>query len=129
MPFTHTARGERFAFADLRELLAKANETKSGDELAGIAARSERERVAAKLALADVPLSAIVENPVIDPDADDVSHLILDSHDRAAFATIRSLTVGAFREFLLDDSTTGETLRGLKWAITPEVAAAVAKLM
>src|SRR5262245_40892186 len=129
MPFTHTIRGERFVFADLRELLAKANEPKSGDELAGIAARSERERVAAKLALADVPLPMLGEQPVIDPDTDDVSRLILDTRDRTAFTAIRSLTVGEFREFLLDDTTTGDTLRGLKWAITPEIAAAVAKLM
>ena len=129
MPFTSTIRGERFAFADLRELFAKANELKSGDELAGIAARSERERVAAKLALADIPLSTLVDQPVIDPGVDDVSRLILDTLDRTAFASIGSLTVGAFREFLLDDATTGETLRELKWAITPEIAAAVAKLM
>jgi len=129
MPFTHTVRGENFTFADLRELLAKANEPKSGDALAGIAARSERERVAAKLALAEVPLGVIVDNPVIDPETDDVSRLILDSHDRTAFARLGSLTVGEFREFLLDDSTTGETLRELHHAITPEVAAAVAKLM
>ena len=129
MPYTHTIRGERFVFADLKELLAKANEPKSGDELAGVAARSERERVAAKLALADVPLSVIAGEPVVDPHADDVSRLILDSHDRGAFVRIRSLTVGEFREFLLDDATTGETLRGLRWAVTPEIAAAVAKLM
>lgn len=129
MAFAHTTRGERFVFADLRELLAKANETKSGDELAGIAARSERERAAAKFALADVPLSGMVANPVIDPDTDDVSRLILDAHDRAAFASIASLTVGEFREFLLADATTGETLRSLRAAITPEIAAAVAKLM
>ncbi len=129
MPFSHTIRGERFTFGDLRELLAKANEPKSGDALAGIAAKSERERVAAKLALADVPLSEIVANPVIDPEADDVSRLIQDTHDRLGFAHIRSLSVGEFREFLLNDSTTGDTLAALKWAITPEVAAAVAKLM
>ncbi len=129
MPFTHTTRGERFVFADLRELLAKANEAKSGDELAGIAARSERERAAAKFALADVALAEIVANPVIDPSTDDVSRLILDSHDTATFGGIASLTVGEFREFLLDDTTTGETLRSLQWAITPEIAAAVAKLM
>lgn len=129
MPFTHTIRGERFVFADLRELLARANELKSGDELAGIAARSERERVAAKLALADVPLSVIIDNPPVDPALDDVSRLILDSHDRAAFAEIRSLTVGEFREFLLDDRGTGETLQRLRCAITPEIAASVAKLM
>jgi ethanolamine ammonia-lyase large subunit len=129
MPFSHTIRGERFLFADLRELLAKANEAKSGDELAGIAARSERERVAAKLALADVPLSALAERPVIDPGEDDVSALVLATFDEPAFRRIRSLTVGEVREFLLDDATTGETIRGLKWAITPEVAAAVAKIM
>lgn len=129
MPFSHTVRSERFTFAGLRELLAKANEPKAGDELAGIAARSERERVAAKLALADVPLHVVAEEPLIDPAVDDVSRLILDTHNPAAFARIRSLTVGEFREFLLDDTTAGETLRGLKWAITPEVAAAVAKLM
>lgn len=129
MPFTHTIRGERFTFADLCELFARANEVKSGDELAGLAARSERERVAAKLALAEVPLSVIVDSPVIDPAIDDISRLILDTHDSAAFAEIRSLTVGEFREFLLDDRTTEKTLRRLRWAITPEIAASVAKLM
>jgi ethanolamine ammonia-lyase large subunit len=127
--FTHTIRGERFVFGGLRELLAKANEAKSGDELAGVAARSERERVAAKLALADVPLSVILDHPVIDPEIDDVSRLILDTHDCTAFATIASLTVGEFRDFLLDETTTAKTLHALKWAITPEIAAAVAKLM
>src|SRR5262249_37335779 len=116
-------------FADLRELLAKANEPKSGDELAGIAARSERERAAAKFALTDVTLAEIVANPVIYPDTDDISRLILDSHDRGSFASIGSLTVGEFRAFLLDNATTGETLAGLRWAITPEIAAAVTKLM
>ncbi|MDY3554369.1 ethanolamine ammonia-lyase subunit EutB [Gemmata sp. JC717] len=129
MPFTHTVRGERFVFADLRELLAKANESKSGDALAGLAAGSERERVAAKCALADVPLRQLVDEPVVDPDTDDVSRLVLDSLDHKAFARIRSLTVGEFREFLLSDATTGDTLRELKWGITPEAAAAVAKLM
>src|SRR5262245_24829499 len=129
MPFTHTVRGERFTFADLRELLAKANEQKAGDELAGIAAATERERCAAKFALADVPLHLIVETPVISPDADDVSRLILDAHDLGAFTPLRSLTVGAFREFLLADATTGAVLRDLRWGITPEIAAAVAKLM
>jgi ethanolamine ammonia-lyase large subunit len=113
MPFTHTIRGERFTFPDLRDLLAKANEAKSGDALAGIAAGSERERVAAKLALADVPLSVIAETPVVDPDTDDVTRLVLDSHDRTSFGRIRSMTVGEFREFLLEDTTTGETLGAL----------------
>ena len=129
MPYHATVRDERFTFANLREVFAKANEEKSGDHLAGIAARSERERVAAKIALADIRLGDIVERPLIDPDQDDVSRLILDTLDRDTFNTIRSLTVGEFREHLLDDTTGDEALHRLRWAITPEVAAAVAKLM
>ena len=129
MPYHATIRGERFTFADLRELFARANEEKSGDQLAGLAARSERERVAAKLALADVPLAEIVERPLIDPDRDEVSRLLLDTYDRAGFAAIGSLTVGAFREYLLDDGRSESDLRGLGRSITPEIAAAVAKLM
>ncbi len=120
---------ERFHFADLRELFAKANEEKSGDQLAGIAARSEQERVAAKYALADTTLEQIVTNPLIDPDEDDVSRLILETHDQDEFAAIKSKTAGEFREFILADETTGEDLQQLRWAITPEIAAAVAKLM
>lgn len=129
MPYTHTVRGERFTFPDLRAVLARANEPKAGDALAGIAAGSERERVAAKLALADIPLAELVANPVLDPDDDDVSRLVCESHDPAAFAPVRTLTVGEFREFLLDDATTGDTLARLRPGITPEMAAAVAKLM
>ena len=129
MPYSYTIRGERFVFGDLREVLAKANEVKSGDELAGIAARSERERAAARWALADVRLDEIVANPVIDPNSDDVSRLILDTHDAAAFAQLSSQTVGEFREFLLAESTDEALLRKLRWGITPEIAAAVAKLM
>jgi len=116
-------------FLDLRELLAKANEEKSGDQLAGIAAVSERERVAAKSALADLPLVELLNRPVIPPETDEVSRLILDSHKPAAFQPIRSLTVGAFREFLLDAQTTEADLKALQWGITPEMAAAAAKLM
>ena len=129
MPYHATLRHERFTFADLRELLAKANEEKSGDQLAGIAARSERERVAAKLALADVPLGEIVDQPLIDPDCDEVSRLILDSLDRAAFAAVRAQTVGQFREYLLSDATGEADWQRLRAALTPEIAAAVAKLM
>src|SRR5882757_7699875 len=120
---------ERFDFSDLRELFAKANEEKSGDQLAGIAARSERERVAAKRKLADLPLDEIVRRPLIDPSEDDVTRLILDTFDREAFRSIASLTVGEFREFLLDDTTTEAQIRPLQNAIIPEIAAAVAKLM
>src|ERR1700704_1096658 len=120
---------ERFDFADLRELFAKANECKSGDELAGIAARSERERVAAKDVLADVTLGDIVDRPLIDPDNDDVSRLILDTLDHSALPALRAMTVGEFREHLLDDETDEPALQRLSAAITPEIAAAVAKLM
>jgi ethanolamine ammonia-lyase large subunit len=129
MGYSHTLRGERFEFEDLPELLAKANEAKSGDELAGIAAESERERSAAKLALADVTLQEIFHNPVVNPDIDDVSRLILDSHDDSGFDRIRSQTVGEFREFLLSDEADQASLRSLQPAITPEVAAAVTKLL
>ena len=120
---------ERFHFEGLPELFARANEEKSGDQLAGIAAASERERVAAKSALADVTLEHIVNNPLIDPDHDDVSRLILDTHDQQAFAAIKSKTIGEFREFILEDQTTEADLKRLHWAITPEIAAATAKLM
>jgi ethanolamine ammonia-lyase large subunit len=126
---TATVRDERFTFADLREVFAKANEQKSGDGLAGLAARSERERVAAKRALADLTLAEVVDHPLIDPDDDEVSRLILDTLDRDAFAPIAGLTVGEFREFLLEDSTGEAEFRSIRSGITPEVAAAVAKLM
>jgi ethanolamine ammonia-lyase large subunit len=129
MPYHATVRGERFAFADLREVFGRANEEKSGDHLAGVAARGERERVAAKRVLADLRLGDIVAQPLIDPDQDDVSRLILDTLDQDAFRTIRAWTVGELREHLLDDATGEEDLRRLRWALTPEVAAAVAKLM
>jgi len=116
-------------FADLRELFARANEEKSGDQLAGIAARSEQERVAAKHALADVTLEHVVANPLVDPDEDDVTRLILETHDRENFARIRHMTIGEFREFVLDDETTEDDLSRLRWAVTPEIAAAAAKIM
>jgi ethanolamine ammonia-lyase large subunit len=120
---------ERFDFSDLRELFAKANEEKSGDQLAGIAARSERERVAAKRKLADLTLEEIVRRPLIDPSDDDVTRLILDAFDQEAFRAVASMTVGEFREFILDDGTTGTQLQSLQKAIIPEIAAAVTKLM
>jgi ethanolamine ammonia-lyase large subunit len=129
MPYSATVRGQHFTFPDLPTLFARANEEKSGDRLAGIAAETERERVAAKLALADVTLGAIVDNPLIDPDRDDVSRLVLDTLDRVKFQAIRGLTVGEFREHLLDDTVGEPELHELRWGITPEIAAAAAKLM
>ena len=120
---------EQFVFADLRELFAKASEEKSGDQLAGLAARSERERVAAKRKLADLTLKEIVQQPLIDPDEDDVSRLILETFDQQAFHSIQSMTVGEFREYVLDQATNGADLKRLQWAIIPEVAAAVARIM
>lgn len=125
MTFNATIRSERFIFRDLADLLAKANEEKSGDRLAGIAAKSERERVAAKIALADVPLQYIVDSPLIE---DDVTELIAKSYDRVQFSKkLSGLTVGQFREQLL---TSNETeLHCIGSAIPPEIAAAAAKLM
>src|SRR5205809_6846180 len=115
---------EQFAFSNLRELFAKANEEKSGDQLAGVAARSERERVAAKCKLADLSLAEIVQQPLIDPSADDVSSLILQTFDEEAFRPIRSMTVGEFREHILDDATGEPELRQIQRGITPEMVAA-----
>jgi ethanolamine ammonia-lyase large subunit len=120
---------ERFVFSDLRELFAKANEEKSGDQLAGIAARSESERVAAKRRLADLTLAEIVAQPLVDPAEDEVSRLILDSYDRNAFAPVASLTVGELREMILDDATGEAELRPFQRALIPEIAAALAKIM
>src|SRR6202789_3552157 len=102
---------ERFVFSDLPEMFAKANEEKSGDQLAGIAARSERERVAAKRQLADLPLAEIVTRPLIDPDTDEVSRLILETFDQDGFQRIKSMTVGEFRERILDDATSEADLK------------------
>jgi ethanolamine ammonia-lyase large subunit len=113
-------------FSDLRELFAKANEVKSGDQLAGIAAGSEQERVAAKCALADTPLAEILARPLID---DDVTRLIHENFEDQAFAPVRSMTVGEFREHILDDSVTGEDLKKLQPGMIPEMAAAAAKIM
>lgn len=125
MGYRATLRGERFHFADLRELLAKANEPKSGDELAGIAAGSLRERVAAKLALAEVTLGELADRPVVE---DELEASLLAAHDREAFAAIASSSVGELRDALLDPSSRAE-LALRRAAILPSMAAAVAKIM
>jgi ethanolamine ammonia-lyase large subunit len=116
-------------FADLKTLLAKATPARSGDELAGIAAESAEERVASQIALADVPLARFLSQPVIPYEVDEVTRLICDSHDAAAFAPVAHLTVGEFREWLLADETSGEILAALAPGLTPEMAAAVSKIM
>ena len=111
----------------MRTLLARATPFRSGDALAGLTADSAAERVAAQMALAEAPLAAILAEPVIPYETDQVTRLIIDRHDRAAFAPIASLTVGEFREFLL--TADPDTLTTLRPGITPEMAAAVSKLM
>src|SRR5579862_9932445 len=111
---------ENFRFSDLRQLLAKANEEKSGDQLAGIAASSERERVAAKGSLAELPLIDLLNNPVIPAEEDEVTRLILETHDSVAFEPLRHMTVGSFREFVLSSQTTEADLKSLKWGVTSE---------
>jgi ethanolamine ammonia-lyase large subunit len=117
-----------YVFDDLKTLLAQATPLRSGDRLAGIAAPTHEARVAAQFALADVPLRRFLEEPVVPYEADDVTRLIIDTHDAAAFAPIGHLTVGGFRDFLLSDSATPEALAAFAPGITPEMAAAVAKL-
>jgi len=120
---------EQFTFPDLRALFAKANEEKSGDHLAGLAAQSERERVAAKRKLADLSLSDILRQPLLDPEVDEVSRLIYDTFDETAFQPFRSMTIGEFREYLLDDTTSEGDLHRLQPGLIPEFVAAVAKIM
>jgi ethanolamine ammonia-lyase large subunit len=117
------------AFPDLRTLLARASPHRAGDSLAGLAANTQQARVAARIALADVPLKRFLAEPLIDPETDEVSRLILDQHDASAFAPIASQTVGEFRDWLLSDAADTQTLAALAPGITPETAAAVTKLM
>jgi ethanolamine ammonia-lyase large subunit len=118
-----------YSFADLKTLLAKATPLRSGDELAGIAAHSAEERVAAQMALADVPLSTFVSEPIIPYEDDEVTRLIVDEHDAVGFKPLANMTVGEFRNWLLSDEAGGESLTALAPAITPEMAAAVSKIM
>jgi ethanolamine ammonia-lyase large subunit len=114
---------------NLRELLAKASPLRSGDELAGVAAANAEERARAQMALADVPLKAFLAEPVIPYEADDVTRLICDSHDAAAFSPVAHLTVGEFRDWLLSEQATTARLMALAPGLTPEMAAAVSKIM
>lgn len=121
-------QGTRYTFPDLRSLMAKATPMRSGDCLAGIAAQSAVERIAAQMRLADLPLSTFLSEPIISYEEDEVTRLILDSHDKPAFAPISSFTVGEFRDWLLSDVATGGILAKLSPGITPEMAAAVSKI-
>jgi ethanolamine ammonia-lyase large subunit len=127
--YFHSVGGVRYRFADLRTLLAKASPARSGDALAGVAASSAEERVAAQMALADLPLQSLLDEAVIPYELDEVTRLIVDTHDAAAFRPVAHLTVGGFREWLLSHEATGDVLAALAPGITPEIAAAVSKIM
>src|SRR5450631_1588587 len=121
--FSATIGSERYVFPDLVTLLAKASPLRSGDALAGIAAESGEERVAAQYALADLPLATFLREDVVPYDTDEVSRLIADTHDTAAFAPVAHLTVGGLRDWLLSDAATTSVLTALAPGITPEMAA------
>src|SRR4051794_3192110 len=129
MIYRHTIAAHSYVFDDLRDLLAKATPPRSGDRLAGVAAETAEQMIAARMALADVPLRQFLDETVVPYEDDEVTRLIIDSHDVAAFSPICSLTVGGFRDWLLSDAATSATLAQVARGITPEMAAAASKLM
>ena len=129
MVYRATVAGTGYRFDDLKTLMARATPLRSGDVLAGVAAGSAAERVAAQMALADLPLQRFLDEAVVPYEADAVTRLILDQHDAAAFAPVAALTVGGFRDWLLQNATDGEALAALAPGLTPEMAAAVSKIM
>jgi ethanolamine ammonia-lyase large subunit len=129
MPYTQSIGVRTYTFPDLKALLARASPARSGDDLAGISAQSDEERMAARLCLADLPLTVFLEQPLIPYEDDEVTRLIVDTHDRAAFAAISHLTVGDFRNWLLLEVNDSKALASAARGITPEMAAAVSKIM
>ncbi len=129
MPYSATIGSVRHQFADLREVLAKASPARSGDALAGVAARSEEERVAAQLALADVRLTDFLVADFAPYEDDEVTRLIIDSHDAAAFAPVATMTVGELRDWLLSYDADARAIQGVGPGLTPEMVAGVSKLM
>jgi ethanolamine ammonia-lyase large subunit len=127
--FSHTAGSRTYQFRDLKDLMAKATPARSGDALAGLAAASAEERVAAQMALADLPLRLFLNELVVPYEEDEVTRLIVDDHDAAAFAPIAHLTVGDLRNWLLGDAADSAALAAVAPGITPEMAAAVSKIM
>ena len=120
---------QTYQFADLKDVLAKATPARSGDYLAGVAAETYAQRMAARMCLADIPLKTFLEDLIIPYETDEVTRLIVDTHDKQAFAEISHLTVGDFRDWLLSDIADSATLKRVSTGITPEMAAAVSKLM
>lgn len=129
MIYKTTIRGKVYRFDDLRTLLAKASPFRTGDALAGLCAESYEERVAAQMVLADVPLKTFLTEIVIPYEKDEVTRLIIDSHDEHSFATISHFTVGELRDWLLSDETDTPVLKNIEAGLTPEMVAAVSKLM
>lgn len=118
-----------YKFRDLKEVLAKASPLRSGDVLSGVAAENQEERVAAQMVLSDVYLSDFLNEELIPANIDEVTRLIQDSFDRSSFGPISHLTVGGFRDFLLSETTDGNLLQSIRMGLTPEMVAAVSKLM
>jgi ethanolamine ammonia-lyase large subunit len=129
MAYATTIAGHLYRFPDLKTLLAKASPMRSGDHLAGVAAGDDEERAAAQMALADVPLATFLYDLVVPYQHDEVTRLIVDGHDAAAFAPIAHLTVGDFRNWLLGDAADERSLAALAPGLTPEMVAAVSKIM
>ncbi|OIP29115.1 MAG: ethanolamine ammonia-lyase [Deltaproteobacteria bacterium CG2_30_63_29] len=129
MQLAATIRGTKYRFDSIKEVLAKANPPKSGDDQAGISARDPVERVAARAVLAELTLHDLRENPVVPYELDELTRLVEDTLHADAYQAIRSLTVGQFREWLLETSTTGPLIRSISRGLTPEMAAAASKLM
>jgi len=129
MAYQITAGGELYRFADLKTLMAKATPPRSGDYLAGVAASSAAENIAAKMCLADVPLKTFLTEALIPYEDDEVTRLIIDSHDARAFAPVSHMTVGGFREWLLSPAANAVTLAAIAPGLTPEMVAATSKLM
>ena len=126
--FAHTLGGQVWRFDDLAQLMAKASPERSGDHLAGIAALDEEERAAAQMALADLPLASFLHDHLIPYETDEVTRLIVDSHDARAFQPVAALTVGGFRDWLLSDQADAAALTALAPGLTPEMVAAVSKI-
>jgi ethanolamine ammonia-lyase large subunit len=129
MAYSILAGGHRWQFADLKMVMAKASPDRSGDRLAGLAAETAQERVAAQMVLADVPLKQFLTEVFIPYEEDEVTRLIIDTHDAEAFKRVSSLTVGEFRNWLLSEQADTETLKVLAPGLTPEMVAAVSKIM
>src|SRR3989449_11566713 len=127
--YSRTVGGRTHRFRSLKDLMARASPARSGDTLAGIAAKDDEERVVAQMALAEMPLRTFLSEALIPYEQDEVTRLIIDGHDAAAFTPVAHLTVGDFRNWLLSDAADEAALAALAPGLTPEMAAAGAKIM